>query len=119
MKKALSLLTLLVTSAALLVAAGVDGKWTATQTFGDRTIESTMTFKADGAKLTGTVTGRRGDTEIQDGKVDGDNISFTLKRQTQKGDFTSVYTGKVAGDEIKFKVVTGDRESEATAKRVK
>ncbi|HZO57909.1 MAG TPA: hypothetical protein VFB63_34690 [Bryobacteraceae bacterium] len=119
MKKAFSLLALIVTSTALLLAADVDGKWSATQTFGDRTIESTMTFKADGTKLTGTVSGRRGDTEIQDGKIEGDNISFTVKRQTQKGDFTSNYKGKVMGDEIKFTMSMGDRNSEFTAKRVK
>jgi len=78
-----------------------------------------MTFKADGTKLTGTVSGRRGDTEIQDGKIEGDNISFTVKRQTQKGDFTSNYKGKVMGDEIKFTMSMGDRNSEFTAKRVK
>jgi hypothetical protein len=119
MKKPLSFFALLLTSTALLFAADVNGKWTATQTFGDRTIESTMTFKAEGTKLTGTVSGRRGDTEIQDGKIEGDNISFTVKRQTQKGDFTSNYKGTVAGDEIKFKMSMSDRESEFTAKRVK
>ena len=95
MKTLLFSLGLILTSAALLLAADVNGKWTATQTFGDRTIETTMTFKADGSTLTGTVSGRRGDSEITDGKIDGDNISFTVKRQTQKGDFTSNYKGKV------------------------
>jgi hypothetical protein len=117
MKRALSSLALLAASAALLFAAGIDGKWTATQTFGDRSFESTMTFKADGSKLTGTVSGRRGDTEIQDGKIEGNNISFTVKRQTQKGDFTSMYKGTLKGDEIDFTMSMGDRESKFTAKR--
>ena len=119
MKRALSSLALILASAALLLAANVDGKWTATQTFGDRSFESTMTFKAEGTKLTGTVSGRRGDTEIQDGKIEGDNISFTVKRQTQKGDFTSNYKGTIKGDEIEFTMSMGDRESKFTAKRVK
>ncbi|MEP7364832.1 MAG: hypothetical protein ABI972_16380 [Acidobacteriota bacterium] len=119
MKKVLSLIALVVVSTAALLAAGVDGKWTATQTFGDRSFESTMTFKAEGTKLTGTVSGRRGDNEIQDGKIEGDNISFTVKRQTQKGDFTSNYKGTVNGDEIEFTISMGDRESKLTAKRVK
>lgn len=119
MKKVLSLLALILTATALLAAGDVNGKWTATQTFGDRSVESTMTFKADGATLTGTVSGRRGDSQIQDGKIDGDNVTFTVKRQTQKGDFTSTYKGKVMGDEIKFTMSMGDRESEFTAKRVK
>jgi len=119
MRNLLSLFGTLLASAAFLLAADVNGKWTATQTFGDRTIETTMTFKADGATLTGTVSGRRGDSEIQDGKIDGDNISFTVKRQTQKGDFTSTYKGKVMGDEIKFTTTIMDREVEFTAKRAK
>jgi len=110
---------MLAISAAVMLGADVNGKWTATQTFGDRTMETTMTFKADGATLTGTVSGRRGDTEITDGKIDGDNISFTVKRQTQKGDFTSAYKGKVMGDEIKFTMSVMGREVEFTAKRVK
>lgn len=119
MKKALTLLASVLTSAVLLLAADVNGKWVGTQTFGDRSFETTMTFKADGSKLTGTVSGRRGDTEIQDGKIEGDTISFTVKRQTQKGDFTSNYKGTVAGDEIKFTMSMGDRQSEFTAKRAK
>lgn len=110
---------MLVMSVAVMFGADVNGKWTATQTMGERTIETTMTFKADGATLTGTVSSRRGDTEITDGKIDGDNISFTVKRQTQKGDFTSNYKGKVMGDEIKFTMSIMDREVEFTAKRVK
>lgn len=110
---------MLAMSAAVMFGADVNGKWTATQTMGQRTIETTMTFKADGATLTGTISGRRGDTEITDGKIDGDNISFTVKRQTQKGDFTSTYKGKVMGDEIKFTTTMMNREVEFTAKRVK
>lgn len=84
-------------------AADVSGKWTAeipgrqgaTQT-------TTITLKADGAKLTGTVSGRQGDTEISDGKVSGDDISFAVVREFNGNTIKMVYKGKVAGDEIKF-----------------
>ncbi|MCC7235792.1 MAG: hypothetical protein IT163_10845 [Bryobacterales bacterium] len=117
--KFLTLLLSLFATSALLLGADVNGKWTATQTFGDRTIETTMNFKADGSTLTGTISGRRGDTEITDGKIDGDTITFSVKRQTQKGDFTSKYSGKVAGDEIHFTTTMMEREVQFTAKRAK
>lgn len=84
-------------------AADVNGKWTAevpgrqgaTQT-------TTFNFKVDGAKLTGTVSGRQGDTEISEGKVSGDDISFVVVREFNGNTIKMAYKGKVAGDEIKF-----------------
>jgi Zn/Cd-binding protein ZinT len=97
-------------------AAGVDGKWTA-QIPGrnGQSREATFTFKADGDKLTGSMSGRQGDSPISDGKIAGDTITFT--REGQRGKQT--YTGKVSGDEIKFKVEGGQGGGgqEFTAKR--
>ena len=73
----------------------------------------TMNLKADGSKLTGTVSGRQGDVEIQDGKIDGDKISFAFTR----GDFRMEYNGKLKGDQINFDITVGDRTLQMTAKR--
>jgi hypothetical protein len=104
-------------------AANVDGKWVAqVPGQGGQTREVTFNFKADGAKLTGTVSGRQGDTPISDGTVKGDDISFTQTFEMQGNSVKLTYTGKVTGDEIKM---TRKREgsdqppSEFTAKRVK
>src|SRR3954468_7408977 len=92
--------------AALGFAADLNGKWKADFTTPDGTQRSnTFTFKTDGSKLAGTVAGTQDETEIKDGKVMGDDITFTADRPF--GTFT--YKGKVAGtDEIKFSVSFGD-----------
>src|SRR4051794_40244041 len=112
---ALMLLSLLFT--ALSLAADLNGKWKADFTTPDGTQRSnTFTFKTEGSKLTGMVAGSQDETEIKDGKVMGDDITFTADRPF--GMFT--YKGKVAGtDEIKFSVSFGDTNFDMTAKRVK
>lgn len=104
-------------------AAGVDGKWIAqVPGRGGQTRETTFNFKAEGAKLTGTVSGMQGDQPISDGKIAGDDISFVVVANFQGNEIKFNYKGKVAGDEIKF---TRAREgsdqppSEFVAKRVK
>ena len=75
---------------------------------------NTFTFKVDGGKLTGTVAGTQDETQIQNGKVNGDDISFTAERPF--GIFT--YNDKFVGGEIKFKVTFNEQSFEMTAKRV-
>jgi hypothetical protein len=70
------------------------------------------------------VSGRQGDTPIADGKISGDEISFTVTRERQGATIKQLYKGKVAGDEIKFtRSVEGGQGGrppvEFTAKRVK
>jgi hypothetical protein len=86
-------------------AADVTGKWTAEmQGRNGNTMTINMNFKADGAKLTGTVSGRNGDTDISDGKVDGDNVSFTVVREMGGNQMKQNYKGKLDGDTIHFTV---------------
>jgi predicted acyltransferase (DUF342 family) len=102
-------------------AADATGKWTAeVPGRGGNTMTTTITLKADGSNLTGSVSGRNGDTAIANGKVDGDTVSFDVTRETQNGAMTMHYTGKVGADEIKFKVERQGGEGQArefTAKR--
>lgn len=83
--------------------------------------KTTLKLKADGEKLTGTVAqpGRRGpdgeaaaprETEISDGKIKGDEISFSVKREFNGNQFVTKYSGKVAGDTIKGKVEAPGRQ---------
>jgi len=91
--------------ASLLSAADVSGKWkgTAETQFGK--VERTFVFKVDGAKLTGeTSSDRFGNSTIQDGKVDGDNLSFTIHVTFQGNEADVSYKGKASGDTIKFTV---------------
>jgi hypothetical protein len=112
-------------AATLAWAADVTGKWVA-QVPGreGQTRETTFTLKAEGDKLTGSVSGRQGDTPISDGKISGDDISFTVVRNFQGNEFKIHYKGKVAGDEIKFTATReggpgGGQPQEFVAKRVK
>jgi len=104
-------------------AADVDGKWTAqVPGRGGQTRETTFTFKAEGEKLTGTVSGMQGDNPISDGKISGDEISFTVKVSFNGNDVILLYKGKVSGDEIKMTRTRqgGDQPGqEFTAKRAK
>jgi hypothetical protein len=101
------------------LAADFNGKWTAQVESPRGTMNLTFNFHVDGAKLTGTITTMRGDTDIQNGKVDGDNISFDQDVNFNGNDFKIAYTGKADGpDSIKFSRQFGDRPAqEFTAKR--
>jgi hypothetical protein len=100
-------------------AQSVDGVWEG-EVEGRKGLQKvTFTFKVDGATLTGKVTTQRGDNEIVDGKVEGDQISFKTPVNFGGNSATIVYTGKISGDEIAFKRVIEefDRTSEFTARR--
>ncbi len=102
------------------LAADVTGKWNATVETPRGTQNLTFDFHADGATLTGKVTTPRGDSDITDGKIDGDNISFTQVVNFNGNEMKINYTGKADGDAIKFTRTVGDRPAvEFTATRAK
>ncbi len=90
-------------SLTLFAAADATGKWTAEMPGrGGDTMTVTMNLKEDGAKLTGTVSGRMGDTEISEGKIDGQDVSFVVVREFNDNKIKQVYKGKLNGDTIHF-----------------
>src|SRR5882724_12004395 len=98
MKLRVTLLTALLAVGAF--AADVTGKWSA-EVAGQngQTRTQNMEFKADGAKLTGSLEGRQGaSSPIADGKIDGDTISFSVTREFNGNTMKSNYVGKVSGD---------------------
>jgi hypothetical protein len=117
MKMRLFLLSCILTAAAF--AADVTGKWTAEMQGRDgQSMTTTFDLKADGNALTGTVSGRRGETPISNGKIDGDKVSFDVVREFNGNSMTIHYTGTVSGDSLNLKV-EGPRGGgrEITAKR--
>ena len=99
-------------------AADVSGKWKAEFNTPDgQKRESTFTFKVDGGKLTGTIASQQGEAQISDGKVSGDDISFTVVRNFNGDDVKLQYKGKVSGNDMKLTVEFGDRSFEMSAKR--
>jgi hypothetical protein len=108
--------------AATAQAGDVTGKWVAQVPGRDgQTRETTFNLKADGEKLTGTVSGRQGDVAIADGKVKGDEISFDVTMTFQGNTVKVDYAGKAAGDEIQFKRHRegSEQSTEFTARRAK
>jgi len=104
----------------VLPAADVTGSWKGDfeTPIGHRNY--TYDLKADGEKLTGTATSERGETEIAEGKVSGDEVFFVETLEFQGQSIRIEYTGKVSGDEIQFKRQVGDFGSqEFVAKRAK
>jgi hypothetical protein len=116
------LLTLFAAFVLTASAADIAGTWKASIETPNGTLESTFAFKVDGSTLTGTVTSQQmGETQISDGKVDGDMVSFAVKRSTPDGEFVITYKGKVSGDEMKLTVNIAaiDRTFDIVAKRAK
>jgi hypothetical protein len=106
------LLMFVAVSAAL--AADVTGKWVAQVPMRDgQTREVVFNLKADGSQLT------RGEMQISEGKINGDEISFTQVMDFNGNQFKLLYKGKVSGDEIKFtrEREGGNRSQEFTAKK--
>src|SRR5579862_2229313 len=114
-----SLITALVMFAPLY-AADITGTWTASFDTQVGVQNYTYTFKVEGAKLTGTAKSDNGTSQITDGAVNGDDVSFVENLDFQGMPVRIVYKGNVSGDEIKFtRVVLDMITEELVAKRAK
>lgn len=124
-------LIMLIVAMAVMAADAVTGKWTMEQAGrdGGPARVSTIDLKADGAKLTGTLTQpgfQGGDptaAPISNGKVDGNKVAFEVTRDMMGNSMTMKYEGTVSGSEMKLKITMpgfdgGDpRVMDATAKK--
>ena len=81
------------------------GSWTWTSPGQNgQTRTNTMKLKLDKDELSGTVTGRGGDIAIDDAKLKGDEISFSITREMNGNKRVMKYNGKLSGDTIKGKI---------------
>jgi enterochelin esterase-like enzyme len=81
-----------------------------------------FTLKAEGTKLTGKavseIGGEKRETELAEGKLEGNEISFIEPLSFQGNTLRISYKGKLAGDEIKFTRKVGEFATEEfTARR--
>jgi hypothetical protein len=111
-------------SASAMVPAKVAGNWSWSvpgQNGDDFKIS--MKVKQEGSKLTGTESFNDDAVEIQEGKVEGSEVSFKVTRKFGDTEIHATYKGKVSGDTIKGNVevnVDGNPQSrEWEAKRDK
>ncbi len=97
-KNALLMTALLTVVSSLAWAADIDGKWTAQfQGRGGNTQTQTLTLKASGSTLTGSMEGGRGGAvDISDGAIDGANVSFKVVREFNGNQFSQQYKGTLA-----------------------
>jgi len=86
------------------LAADASGKWTGEIPGGRGNQPVTLNLKAEGAKLTGTIAaGQAPEAPIEEGKVDGDKISFSRTAPGRDGTPNKqTYTGTVKGDTIEI-----------------
>jgi hypothetical protein len=86
-------------------AATAGGTWNTALILPDgNRIEGTLKLKQDGDKLTGATVRNDSETLIQDGKIAGDEIAFTVIRDRDGRKVTAKYKGKITGDTVKGKV---------------
>jgi len=127
----LTLLAAIAVSAVSLVAApapapDITGKWTTAFETQVGTMNLTFDFTVKESKVTGTIVGKNdqiGDlkSEIKNGKVDAEAVSFTEDLDIMGMTISIAYKGKiVSADEIKFARTVGEFATEEfVAKRVK
>ena len=109
---------------ATAIAQDVNGSWTSDFESQIGQQKYTFMFTVKGDKLTGKaigeIKGEKRETEIQDGKVKGADISFVEPLKIMDMEIKIEYSGKIAGDEIKLKRKVGDfAEYDITLKRAK
>ena len=101
---------LLCLSAITAQAADASGTWLAQIPGRDGNLmDTTFQFKVSGDQLTGTMENQYGERSISDGKVSGDDVSFTVRIDINGNEMTLLFAGKVSGDQIQF---TRERKGE-------
>jgi hypothetical protein len=119
-KTAALILGVLLLAAAPVFAADVDGKWTGTMSTPGGDFPVSFVFKADGAKLTGTMIGMEGmELPITNGKIEGDKIAYTVNIDFGGMMLELIYKGVVTASEIKLDMSVFDMPFELVVKKEK
>ncbi len=124
LRKIIILVSLALSGLTLMRAADLAGKWTAEFDSQIGVQKYTYDFKVEGDKITGKATFDhsmgKGDSELKEIKLSGNDLSFIEPLHLNEMDITVSYTGKITGDEIKLTRQVGEfATEEIVAKRVK
>lgn len=114
----LLILSLSVTaSVATMFGADLTGTWTGVVNLpnnGKKGAQAPLPFivhiKQDGNAVTGKMDGIAGapDVEIQNGKVDGNTLTYEGMRKINNMDVKFLYTGTLSGEMLEIKIVRAD-----------
>jgi len=104
-----------------MAAADITGKWTASFETQIGKQNYTYDFVVKDSTLTGKMKSDMGESDVLEGKVEGDKVSFAELLTFQGMEIRITYTGTVvSADEIKFTRQVADfATEELVAKRVK
>ena len=102
MKKLISLCALFALTTVMALAADITGTWKGEANPNGKGGPPTFTLKQAGSALTGTTSGRGGEVEISNGKVDGDKVYFEVTREMGGNSVTTKYSGTVSGTTMKL-----------------
>ncbi|MFC2157765.1 hypothetical protein ACFLT9_08015 [Acidobacteriota bacterium] len=98
------------------MAVDISGEWEMKMTMRDQERVSVIKFVQDGENLTVTMEGRRGGNTEGKGTVKGNDVEWTVVRETPRGTMEMAYKATVDGDSMKGVFIMGERgEVEFTA----
>jgi hypothetical protein len=105
--------------AAPAVAADIDGRWSGTMVTPMGDFPIAFVFKADGDKLTGAMIGMDGaEFPIANGKIEGNNISYTVTLDFGGMALEFTYKGVLTGTELKLNGTVFDMPFELVVRKV-
>lgn len=115
------LCAMLVMGVALSAAPDISGKWKTVIETPMGQLDYTYDFVVKETTLTGKIKSNMGASDVIDGKIDGDKVSFVEIFKIEDMDVRITYSGQItSADEIKFTRQVGNFATEQfVAKRVK
>ena len=97
------------------------GDWSGTFDMNGTPTELKFHLKSDGNTVTGTVERPEAPpSEVKEGKIEGDTVSFWMTTDYQGTTYTIVYKGKITAGQIDFDFGTADQSwsAQITAKKI-
>lgn len=124
LRRSLVVAVLIVAGLACVYGADITGKWNAEFDSQVGPQKYVFDFKVEGTTLTGkaisNIGGTEATTDITEGKIEGNAITFVENLDYQGMPLRIAYKGTVSGDEIQLSRMVGEQEGETfTAKRAK
>ncbi len=104
----------------LAPGAEIQGKWKGSVNGREGARALYFVFELEGEKLTGMMIDARGENIIRDGRIVGDQLSFTLAYELSGDTIKRFYRGTLRGDEIQFtcQAENGENRREFTVRRM-